>query len=220
MFALFEASYANVDRARFDADLAAKDFALLLHAETGALAGFTTACTFDFDHAGARCRVVFSGDTVVDPQHWGQQALARGWLAEMGRIARAAGSLPLYWFLIVKGHRTYRYLPAFARRFVPQPGGKDDPALLALRNAVALARFGPAFDPASGVIRFATPQGNLREALAQPDPRALRLPEVRHFLAANPGYAQGDELACLCSLAPENMQPLARRWFMVGHGAG
>ena len=217
MFALFCEYYDHVTPGQFAADLAAKDFALLLRDAHGGLAGFTTARCFDFNHAGQTMRVVFSGDTVVAREHWGQQAMARAWLGEMGRIAQAAAGRPLFWFLIVKGHRTYRYLPAFARDFVPKPGGGDDPALLALRDALATDLFGQAFDPASGLIRFARPQGQLAPHWVDPAPRERNLPEVRHFLAANPGHARGDELACLCSLAPENMRPLALRWFRAGY---
>jgi hypothetical protein len=41
-------------------------------------------------------------------------------------------------------------------------------------------------------------------------------PEVRFFLAANPGYVRGDELLCLCRLAPDNLTPIARRAFEQG----
>lgn len=220
MFTLFAVYYENVSFSRFAADLAGKNFALLLLDAAGGLAGFTTARSYDFIHEGTARRIVFSGDTIVAREHWGQQAMAREWLAQMGRIARECGQRPLYWFLIVKGHRTFRYLPAFARSFVPGPQGGDDPALLALRDALAGAMFGPAFDPASGVIRFAEPQGNLAPRLAEPDDRELRLPEVRHFLEANPGHVRGDELACLCALTPDNMRPLARRWFEAGFRGG
>jgi len=215
MFALFARYYADVSEKRFAADLEAKQFALLLE-DTGRIAGFTTARVFDFAHGGETCRIVFSGDTIVAREHWGQQTLARAWLGEMGRIARMAGDRPLYWFLIAKGHRTWRYLPAFARSFAPSPGGEDDPGLLALRDALAAAMFGPAFDPASGVIRFAEPQGRLSGPWAEPTARERRRDDVRFFLSANPGYGNGDELACLTAITPENMRPLARRWFDAG----
>ena len=45
----------------------------------------------------------------------------RGWTLET--VALYAGAQlpeqPLYWFLIVKGHRTYRYLSAFSVDFHP-----------------------------------------------------------------------------------------------------
>ena len=216
MFALFAQYYANVTRTMFEADLDAKDLVILLDGDSG-IAGFSTASWEDCLIGGRPVTVVFSGDTIVDRAHWGEQALAKAWLREMGRLSRACGGSELVWLLIVKGHRTYRYLPAFARRFVParSPAG-DDTDLLGMRNALAHQRFGGSFDPATGIVRFASPRGNLDPAWAEPSERERQLPDVRFFLEANPGFRSGDELACLCSLARENMKPLAQRWFDAG----
>ena len=214
MFALFARYYANVSPDGFEADLRAKDTVLLL--ERGdALAGFTTAAFTRRKIGGRELVEVFSGDTVVDHAHWGEQVLGRAWLELVGRAARRFAPLPLYWLLIVKGHRTYRYLPAFAQDYVPS-GDTDDGELVALRDALAAERFGDAFDPASGVVRFDAPRGNLAAEWAEPSAREMRLAEVRRFLAANPGFRQGDELACLCSLARANMKPRAQRWYDSG----
>lgn len=216
MFDLFARHYRDVDRPHFDTDLAAKDSAILLRAGDR-VAGFTTLAFSTIDVAARRVAVVFSGDTIVDPAFWGEQVLARVWLEQIGRFAARQQARDVYWFLIVKGHRTYRYLPTFAREYVPAAGRGDRYDLIALRNAIAARQFGDAFDPASGIIRFSEPRGRLGPALAEPLPRELRNPHVRFFLEANPGYRRGDELACLCALTPENMRPRARTWF--AHGA-
>lgn len=212
IYALFARHYRDVTRPVFDADLAGKDIVILLRHDDG-IAGFTTAAFSAFAHAGREYAVVFSGDTIVDPAFWGEQELARAWLKQIGQFAVRAGGRPLYWFLIVKGHRTYRYLPTFARTYVPAPGQAHDPELVGLRNAIAADRFGSAFDPVTGIIRFAEPRGRLDPAIAEPLPRELHNPHVRFFLAANPGFRSGDELACLCALDPANMRPRALRWF-------
>lgn len=212
MYSLFTRHYRDVTRRMFETDMAAKDAVILLRHDDG-IAGFTTAAFSTFVHAERNYAMVFSGDTIVDPAFWGEQELARAWLKQIGQFAARAGGRPLYWFLIVKGHRTYRYLPTFARAYVPGPGSTDDPDLVALRNAIAADRFGSAFDPATGIIRFADLRGRLDPAIAEPLPRELHNPHVRFFLAANPGFRKGDELACLCALDPGNMRPRALRWF-------
>ena len=40
-------------------------------------------------------------------------------LTAIGQIKREAPDMPLYWFLLVKGHRTFKYLPVFGRSFFP-----------------------------------------------------------------------------------------------------
>lgn len=215
LFDLFARHYRDVTRQGFEADLANKDVAIILH-HAGTPVGFTT---LSFSMMALETRViavVFSGDTIVDPAFWGEQTLARVWLEQIGRFAASRRDVEVYWFLIVKGHRTYRYLPAFALDYVPQASGADRQELVTTRNAIAAARFGENFDPASGIIRFPSPRGRLAEALADPAPRELANPHVQFFLAANPGFRRGDELACLCALAPENMRPRARRWFAHG----
>src|SRR5690606_30558377 len=97
-------------------------------------------------------RVLFSGDTVVERTDWGSPALAVEWLRFAGTIARA-GATPLYWLLIVKGHRTYRFLPAFARRYVPHHELAESPDERALLSALACEKFGAHFDAATGVVR-------------------------------------------------------------------
>jgi len=215
MFDLFARHYRDVSRQGFEADLAEKDLVILLH-EGKVPVGFTTLAFSTMTFGAREIAIVFSGDTIVDPAYWGEQILAPAWLEQVGRFAGRQGSREVYWFLIVKGHRTYRYLPAFALDYVPRAGGGDTETLLALRNAIAASRFGESFDPATGIIRFPDPRGRLAEALAEPTPRERANPHVGFFMAANPGFRQGDELACLCALAPDNMRPRARRWFADG----
>jgi hypothetical protein len=215
MFELFARHYRDVSRSAFEADLAAKDQAIRLFAGD-ALIGFTTLAFSTMTFERREVAVVFSGDTIVDPAYWGEQTLARVWLGAIGRFAGRHQEREVYWFLIVKGHRTYRYLPTFAHEYVPAADSDDRPDLIALRNAIAADRIGEAFDPATGVIRFAEPRGRLDPAIAEPLPRELGNPHVRFFLEANPGFRRGDELACLCALTPDNMRPRARRWFADG----
>jgi hypothetical protein len=186
MYRLFSHYYENVSRSQFDADLSSKDFVLLLLDECGELAGFTTAGIFERSFSGATHRIVFSGDTIMSRQHWGKQTLAQAWLHEMGRLARQSEPMRLFWFLIVKGHRTYRYLPTFALRYVPHRSDPPAPELLPIRDSLASEMFQSAFDPASGIISFSEPRGNLLPDWAGPSERERRLPDVAYFLKANP----------------------------------
>lgn len=216
MYALYERYYEASSWRLFEADLAAKDRALVLRDETGAVQGFSTLAVYERRFEGAPLRVVFSGDTIVDERHWGQQALALAWLRLAGAIRAERPGVPLYWLLISKGHRTYRYLPAFSRMFHPSPDPATEAPLRALKDFLACDRFGAAYDAAAGVVRFPESRGHLRAAYAEVPAAHLRLPEVAFFLARNPGYARGDELVCLCELAPHTLRPLARRAFAAG----
>jgi hypothetical protein len=206
MYALYERYYAGTSFDLFAADLAEKDSVIVLRDDGGALQGFSTLA------------VLFSGDTVVDERRWGQQALAFMWLRHAGAIKARQPTLPLYWLLISKGHRTFRYLPAFSRTFVPFPGASETTALHELRDFLARDRFGANYDVAAGLVRFAEPRGRLQSEYAEVPPAHRRLPAVQFFLRCNPNYRLGEELVCVCELEPGNLRPIARRAFCAGLG--
>ncbi len=216
MFTLFSGHYSGTSRARFERDLSEKDSVILLRDDTGKVCGFSTLMTFPFRHEGRDLRIVFSGDTIIERAHWGSQSFSYAWIRHIGKLARQAPEVPLFWLLIVKGHRTYRYLPAFGLRFVPDWRGDEDSRLMKLRDAVAASRFGIAYDATTGLVRHAPSQGHLLPEYADISERERKRADVRYFLKRNPGYAQGDELVCLCELGPGNMRPLTRRLFVQG----
>jgi len=210
--------YDGSDAARFYTDLDEKSEVLLLYHE-GRVVGFTTFVLYSFAWRGQHLRIVFSGDTIVEPAHWGQQTFTYAWVRRMGQLHREFPALPLYWFLIVKGHRTYRYLPLIGQTFFPHWQGSPDSGLQSLAEALAAARFGAAYDPRSGVIRFDRSHGHLKPDIALPNAHELQKPAVAFFMRRNPGYLHGDELVCLCPLREDNMRPFARRIFSNGHSA-
>lgn len=219
MYALFERYYSATSPAAFHADLAAKRLVILLHDERDVLRGFSTLAVDEFEYAGRRRRAVFSGDTIIHHEFWGEQALAFAWTELAGRLKAEAPDVPLYWFLISKGVRTYRYLPAMARHFYPSWKEATPPEMQCLLDFLAQARFGAAYQAGEGVIRFAQSRGQLRQPWLVVSERELERPEVRFFLQRNPRHGLGEELACLTELALENMRPLARRLFEKGLAA-
>jgi hypothetical protein len=208
---LYLACYEGCGEARFIADLEDKDEVLRV-CRDGMVVGFTTMRFYEREWRGRRIRVVYSGDTVVERRHWGQQALSRRWVSRMGELRQENPASPLYWFLIVKGHRTFRYLPAFARSFYPH-WAVDRSDLKSLADDLATEKFGKDYDPASGVVTFAVSKGHLKEEIARPSERERNKEAVRFFLQRNPDYIRGHELVCLCELAEENMRPLTARIF-------
>lgn len=218
MASLYLASYDATSEALFRHDLAGKHEVLLLSAGDE-LVGFTSLRYLEREWLGRPIHVVYSGDTVVAREHWGQQALAFAWIARMGELERERPGVPLYWLLLVKGHRTFRYLPVFGKSFHPH-WSIDRSDLKPLADALALELFPGDYDPARGVVEFARSRGQLKPELAEPTPAELEREGVRFFLEHNPGYRRGHELVCLCEVAEANMKPLTLRLFRKGVHAG
>jgi hypothetical protein len=200
LYATYFATYlATSGRITFERDLAEKEWVILLCDDAGNIDGFSTLMRMRTGDA----TVFFSGDTVVARERRGTFDLARLW----ARHVFAEADESTYWFLISSGYRTYRYLPLFFRRFYPR-----DVGMKPLLDAIATAKFGEAYNPRTGVIRLATPSP-LREGVSDPNPR-MHNPDVRFFVEANPGHADGDELACLVRVDVDNLTPAGLR--MIG----
>ncbi len=214
MFALYATYYDGTNCALFAADLAGKSHVIELMAD-GVLVGFSTLAVLPFEHRGTANLALFSGDTIIDQAHWGEQALVAAFCRYAGRL-RAQRDVPLYWLLISKGYRTYRYLSLFARSYYPQHAASTPASMQERLHALAQRKFGAAYDATTGVVRFPQSRGHLKPAWADVRDHLRTHDVVRFFLDRNPGYASGDELVCLTELAAANLRSFARRAFIAG----
>jgi hypothetical protein len=212
MYELYDQYYDATSRPLFEADLRNKDYVVTLRESSGALAGFSTLAVLEAEVGGRRLRAIYSGDTIIDHAHWGTQALAFTWIRFAGSIKAMEPDLPLYWFLIVKGHRTYRYLSAF----YPHWQSPTPDAARGIMDTLARQRFASAYDARRGVVSFPRSRGHLKPEWAVIEETEASRRDVAFFLRSNPGYAGGDELVCLTELASDNLRPLARRVFEQG----
>ena len=216
MFGLYSRYYDGTSRELFEHDLRDKDRVLILQTEAGALAGFSTLALLDLELPSGTTRAIFSGDTIIDREYWGTQMLAFTWIRLAGQIKAQAPERPLFWFLIVKGHRTYRYLSAFSIDFFPRWNAETPPWAKTVMDGLARHRFGDSYDARRGIVSFPQSRGHLKSEWATVEPDERSRPDVAFFLAKNPGYADGDELVCLTELSLQNLQPLACRIFRQG----
>jgi len=215
MFRLYESYYEATSLDLFLGDLAAKSHVILLHAD-GALRGFSTLSTIDFEFDGPPDRAIFSGDTIIDDLYWGEQALVYAFCRFAGELSARMGERRLYWMLISKGHRTYRYLSAFAREYYPHHKQKMPESIRLRMEHLAQLKFNDHFDRESGLVRFPESRGQLQARWAQIREPLLKHPAVRFFITRNPRYWAGEELVCLTELESGNLRSFARRAFLEG----
>ncbi|NJN84116.1 MAG: hypothetical protein HC802_18795 [Caldilineaceae bacterium] len=215
MYNLLAAYFENVTEEHFTRDLNEKDWVVLLSdASSGVVKGFSTLLQIRMMVGDMPIVALFSGDTIIDRAYWGEAELPRIWGAHVFELADSvAESDPgakVYWFLISSGYKTYRFLTVFFRRYFPRYAEATPPEIKQILDALARAKFGDEYDAASGLIRFAHPSP-LRDGVAEVTPQRLRDPHIHFFVESNPGYMQGDQLACLVEIARDNLTPAGRR---------
>lgn len=216
MFTLYNRYYDGTSEQLFRRDLAEKQFVIVLRDQNSQLQGFSTAMVGEHQFQGQRLRSFFSGDTIVDKRHWGQQGMQTALFRLTGHTKAAEPGTPLYWFLLVKGHRTYRFLPTFFKAFYPAHARETPPREKALMDMLARDRYGDAYDVNKGLVSYESSHGHLKPALVDIPTKDRRRPDVRFFLERNPGYVDGDELVCLAEFTQENLKPVAARLFDQG----
>lgn len=215
MYGLLSDHFEGVTRERFAADLADKTWALLLEDESG-LRGFSTLLLYESAPPGEEvCTVVYSGDTIVDPSAWGSAALPRCWIAAVRRLREEHPKGRLWWLLLTSGFRTYRFLPVFWKDFWPRWDAPTPPEAQTRLDFLASEKLGALYIKEEGLVRFPQPQ-RLRGELAEVPEGRLADPHVAFFLERNPGWADGDELACLTEIAVENLTAAGRRMWRAG----
>jgi hypothetical protein len=212
MFALMDEHYDNVQRHVFATDLAEKRWAILVHdPATARLCGFTTLTLLDAEVDGRPVKALFSGDTIIHRDCWGDHALSRIWGRFVFRLMEAHADEEFYWFLISQGYKTYRYLPIFFHEFYPRYDAATPGRVRAVLDTLARQRYAGNYDATAGVIRATPCQYRLRAGVADVTAERLRDLHVRFFQTRNAGHPRGDELCCLAALTPDNFTRAAYR---------
>lgn len=212
MFSLMERYYENVTRDGFECDLEEKQWAIVLRdPQTDGLCGFSTQMMITAEVDGQTVWALFSGDTIIAQEFWGDSALTHVWGNLTLELIEQYPAGRLFWFLISKGYKTYRFLPVFFHEFYPRVGVTTPPQMAKVMTTLGRGKFREAFDAQAGVIRAYPGKDWLRSGVAAITAERLHDPHVRFFLERNPGHARGEELCCLAPLSRENFTAAAYR---------
>lgn len=198
MWQLFSHYYDNVDARSFATDLDEKSHVVLLEdLSTGCLGGFSTIVLEPEQVRGRRAQVLFSGDTIVARRYWGDKALHKQFVYFLIRCKLSKPFTPLYWLLISKGYKTYLLLARNFPIYYPRVDQQTPSDYSRLIDRVCQRRFGDAWRPSEGVVRFSQCHGRLRHGVAPIRTAHLKQPDIEFFMTQNPGHAEGNELACV-----------------------
>ncbi len=211
MFGILREYFAHVEYDTFLKDLGEKHWVIVLRGEGNQIVGFSTIQVIEHAVDGREVVYVFSGDTIVEKEFWQSNLLAPAFGHFMLRMMEEYTHTPVYWFLISKGYRTYRFLPVYFRKFYPVYTEATPPDYDRLLKHICTWKFGPCYNPGKGIISFDGAKDHLNDEMCMiPESKKNNL-HIRFFLEKNPYYYRGDELACIADISRENLNDMAYR---------
>ena len=229
MFEIMTRYYDNVDFAEFKRDLAAKDRVILLLEKQCAsvqattpqcsrspgpsqiattvvgsrdsIQGFSTLKHLVYKIDGKKVRGIFSGDTILEKKHWGSRVLGKAFLAHLFKQRLKNLRVPLYWFLISKGYKTYLLMANNFAEHYPRFESDTPGPMQSLMDRAYGDLYPENYHPASGLILFSKNTCKLKSSVASIETAKLKSnPRVDHFEKLNPGWEKGNELCCVAKM--------------------
>lgn len=198
MYRLMSEFYDDTDESVFLRDFMDKDYCLALYHEQKGIVGFTTQKLMAVEAGGKTVHGIFSGDTIIHKEHWGDLELFKTWADFWFDHARQYDEF--YWFLICKGYKTYRMLPVFFAEFYPNYRMPTPEYEQSIIDAYAAKLYGGEYNRKNGVIEYRGVKDKLKQGVADVGSREMKNKDIAFFCQANPGHTKGNDLACLAKL--------------------
>ncbi len=206
MYQLYAQYYENTSLDVFLSDLSKKSGVILVErAADERLVGFSTQTFFDLKVQGKRVRGIFSGDTIIEKEYWGNNALANTFYRRLiiERLKRPL--VPFYWFLISKGYKTYLLMTNNFYNYYPNVNGQDD-KYRAVTEAYCQQLFPHAFDRDKMLLDFGNDYVRLKGEVADITPELIESnPHIAFFEKVNPSWRRGTEVPCLAACDYESL---------------
>lgn len=210
MFSLMSTYYDNMRRENFISDLKKKDNAILLKDEGGNIKGFTTVMFCKITVGCTPVNLLFSGDTIIRHDFWSNNDLMPLWINfALHKATSLEGGL--YWLLISKGYKTYKYLTSLYKDYYPKLNVEIPEFEKNVVDEFCSMFYPEQYDKNNGLILGSKDKDYLKEEFAQIPENKLRDKHVKFFLEKNPHYAKGDELVCITLLSKENLNKIGRK---------
>ncbi|HYS55170.1 MAG TPA: hypothetical protein VER58_15545 [Thermoanaerobaculia bacterium] len=168
-----------------------------------ALIGVAALDVYPTLFAGRRSVIIFTSSVVIDETYRGRALIQRLGVRTYWR-ARARNPLtPIYWMFDTFSYKSYLLLARNFEQFWPRHDAVTPPSVGAFLDHLARERYGDDWKSDRGIVRRSG-QKRLRPQTAPISEALLTDPNLRFFVAANSGHAEGDMLVCLCPLTMKN----------------
>ncbi len=210
MYELYAGFYENTSLDIFLSDLSKKSGVILVTRKSDdRIVGFSTQTFFDLKVDGKRVRGIFSGDTIIEPAYWGNNALANTFYRRLiiERIKRPF--VPFYWFLISKGYKTYLLMTNNFYNYYPKVdgnrGGRNE-RYHNITQAYCEQLFPEAFDKDNMLLDFGDSYVRLKGDVAEITPELKSANKhIAFFEQVNPSWRRGTEVPCLAACDYESL---------------
>lgn len=198
MHAIFKKYYKNTEFKTFKNDLDKKNGAFILRKKTtGEIVGFSTLLEMKMIINGKKVRGVFSGDTIVEEEYWGNNPLNGAFVKFYLKKLISNPFKPIYWFLISKGYKTYLLLTNNFINYYPCYN-KEDKHLEDIVRGYCGYLFPEYFNEKKKILDFGKGSQFLKGGVAEITAEMCeKYPKIAFFNERNPTWDRGTELPCV-----------------------
>ncbi|QQD20367.1 hypothetical protein GJQ54_00690 [Oceanospirillaceae bacterium ASx5O] len=198
MYQVFSRYYANTDLETFVNDMSRKSGVFLLREKKGQrIVGFSTWTEVPLQYNGKKSIGVFSGDTILEKDYWGNKALQQAFAVRMLKLKLTKPGTKVFWLLISKGYKTYLLLANNFFRHYPNHNSHNK-RLVNLVDQYCEKLFPDYYDREKRLLDFGENSQHLKDEVAD---ITINMREnnhrIRFFDDTNPSWRRGTELPCV-----------------------
>jgi len=198
MYQVYRRYYENISLDVFCRDMLEKSGVFIIDERvSGRTVGFSTLKVLDMEVAGEKVTAVFSGDTIIEREFWGNKVLQFQFFLRVLKEKLKRPGRPLFWLLISKGYKTYLLLANNFYTYYPHPEGQNS-HLAEHVGVYCRALFPGYFCEHRGLLDFGSGYTHLKDDVAGiTDEMRHASAKIRFFEQRNPSWHRGTELPCI-----------------------
>ncbi|WP_246128489.1 hypothetical protein [Pleionea sediminis] len=206
MYQVFVKYYENVEQEVFINDMSEKEGIIILTDNSiKKIVGFSTLKKVPLDINGKKGIGLFSGDTVLERQYWGDRSLHTKFLHYIVKLKISNPLTPVYWLLISKGYKTYLLMANNFVDYYPRADlSNSNSATIKNKQLKSVVSnyceqlFPKAFDQQNMILDFGENSQHLKDNVAEiTKEMQQKYPKIDFFVKRNPDWHRGTELPCV-----------------------
>jgi len=212
MHKVFIQYYHNADLHNFVTDMGKKKDVIVLQDKfSGKIVGFSTWTELEIINNNEKSIGIFSGDTVVKKEYWGNKELQKTFVKQLLKTKIKNPKTSVFWLLISKGYKTYLLLTNNFPKHYPSHK-KNNIKLESIVDEYCEQLYPSAYNKENRLLNFGNDYQYLKDDVAEiTTDMTDENPKIRHFTKLNPSWQQGTELPCVGEVSVHMMWSFMRK---------